>query len=69
MTKTSSNGGDPTEAGDRPPPEPALADATRQLCSALADIGGKLDRLEDAVHDLTSVLARAVGPPWDVLDE
>jgi hypothetical protein len=44
---------------------PASADL-RQLCASLAEIGAKLDRLEDAVHDLSQVLARSVGPPWDI---
>ncbi len=45
---------------------PASVDTLPQLCTALAEIGVKLDRLEDAVHDLTQVLARGVGPPWDI---
>ena len=52
----------PSGADGRPVPVETLP----QLCTALAELGVKLDRLEDAVHDLTQVLARGVGPPWDI---
>jgi hypothetical protein len=45
---------------------PVSLQALPPLCVALAEIGVKLDRLEDALHDLTQVLARVVGPPWDI---
>jgi hypothetical protein len=33
--------------------------------SSIGEIGPKLDRIEDALHDIAQVLARTVGPPWD----
>ena len=45
---------------DHPRPEPLST-----LNASMAEIGSKLDRIEDALHDIAQVLARAVGPPWD----
>src|SRR5688500_7015581 len=46
------------------PAKDGAAGDLQRLCSSLTEIGLKLDRLEDTLHDLTQVLARAVGPPW-----
>ena len=66
MSQTGSSGHRLVGAEADSSTRPVTGGEITALCTVLTDLGVKLDRLEDAVQDLTQVLARSIGPPWDV---